>query len=99
VAGIGQGISFSRGLAAVAERTPADRRAEVSSTYFVVAYVAISLPVVGEGVAAQHWGLRTAGVTFAIAVAILSAICLVGILVLETGQPRSRVTSGVGGRG
>ncbi len=89
VAGAGQGISFSRGLAAVAERTPADRRAEVSSTYFVVAYVAISLPVVGEGVAAQHWGLQTAGVTFAIAVAILSAICLIGILVLEARQSRS----------
>jgi MFS family permease len=96
VAGIGQGISFSRGLAAVAERSPADRRAEVSSTYFVVAYVAISLPVVGEGVAAQHWGLQTAGVTFAIAVAILSAICLVGILVLEARQSRSVVTTGTG---
>ena len=65
VSGVGQGISFSRGLAAVAERTPAERRAEVSSTYFVVAYVAISLPVVGEGLAAQRWGLRTAGVSFA----------------------------------
>ena len=96
VAGIGQGISFSRGLAAVAERTPADRRAEVSSTYFVVAYVAISLPVVGEGVAAQHWGLQTAGVTFAIAVAVLSAICLVGILVLEARQSRDVVTTGIG---
>jgi MFS family permease len=53
VAGAGQGVSFSRGLAAVAERTPPRRRAEVSSTYFVVAYVAISLPVVGEGLAAQ----------------------------------------------
>jgi MFS family permease len=96
VAGIGQGISFSRGLAAVAERTPADRRAEVSSTYFVVAYVAISLPVVGEGVAAQHWGLQTAGVTFAVAVAILSAICLVGILVLEARQARRPVTATTG---
>jgi hypothetical protein len=83
VSGIGQGISFSRGLAAVAERTPADRRAEVSSTYFVVAYVAISLPVVGEGLAAQRWGLRTAGVSFAVAVAILSSICLAAILVQE----------------
>lgn len=80
VAGIGQGISFSRGLAAVAELTPADRRAEVSSTYFVVAYVALSLPVVGEGLAAQDWGLRTAGVSFAVAVAILSTVCLVAIL-------------------
>ena len=92
VAGVGQGISFSRGLAAVAERTPADRRAEVSSSYFVVAYVAISLPVVGEGLAAQDWGLQTAGVTFAVAVGVLSTICLVAILVLEARQSRSPVT-------
>jgi MFS family permease len=88
VSGIGQGISFSRGLAAVAERTPADRRAEVSSTYFVVAYVAISLPVVGEGLAAQAWGLRTAGVSFAVAVAILAVICLAAILVREARESR-----------
>jgi len=88
VAGIGQGISFSRGLAAVAERSPADRRAEVSSTYFVVAYVAISLPVIGEGLAAQAWGLRTAGVSFAIAIAVLAVVCLVAILVQEAGRRR-----------
>ena len=91
VAGIGQGISFSRGLAAVAERAPADRRAEISSSYFVVAYVALSLPVVGEGLAAQKWGLQTAGVTFAIAVAILSTICLVAILVQEARESRKPV--------
>ena len=87
VAGIGQGIAFSRGLAAVAERTPADRRAEVSSMYFVVAYVAISLPVIGEGLAAQHWGLRTAGVSFAIAVGLLAVVCLIAIVVQETRKP------------
>jgi MFS family permease len=87
VAGIGQGIAFSRGLAAVNERTPADRRAEVSSTYFVVAYIAISLPVIGEGLAAQHWGLRTAGVSFAIAVGLLAVACLIAIVVQETRKP------------
>lgn len=97
VAGVGQGISFSRGLAAVAELTPADRRAEVSSTYFVVAYVAISLPVVGEGLAAQHWGLRTAGVSFAVAIAVLAVVCLAAILVQEAGnrrQPASAAAEG-----
>lgn len=93
VSGIGQGISFSRGLAAVAECTPAGRRAEVNSTYFVVAYVAISLPVVGEGMAAQRWGLQTAGVTFAVAVAVLSAICLVAILVREAREARRTVAA------
>lgn len=81
MAGVGQGVSFSRGLAAVAERTPPDRRAEVSSTYFVIAYVAISLPVVGEGLAAEVWGLRTAGIVFALAVSALAVLCLAAILV------------------
>ncbi len=87
VSGVGQGISFSRGLAAVAEHTPADRRAEVSSTYFVVAYVAISLPVVGEGFAAQAWGLRTAGSVFALAVGVLAVGCLVGDPVAGVPKP------------
>ncbi|BBX31193.1 major facilitator superfamily protein [Mycolicibacterium mageritense DSM 44476 = CIP 104973] len=93
VSGAGQGMSFSRGLAAVAEKAPADRRAEVSSTYFVVAYIALSLPVVGEGLAAEDWGLRTAGVVFAIAVAVLAAVCLVAILVEESRQKRAATTN------
>jgi MFS family permease len=91
VAGAGQGISFSRGLAAVAERTPPERRAEVSSTYFVVAYVAISMPVVGVGLAAQEWGLRSAGVSFAVAVAVLAGVCLGAILLQEARQSRRAV--------
>ncbi len=79
VVGIGQGISFSRGLAAIADRTPEDNRAEVTSSYFVVAYIGIALPVIGEGLAAQAWGLRTAGVTFALAVAALAALCLIAV--------------------
>lgn len=88
VAGLGHGMTFSRGLAAVLERTPAHRRAEVSSTYFVVAYVAISLPVVGEGLAARALGLRTAGVSFAVAVAILAGVCLVAVLAQGARESR-----------
>lgn len=80
VSGFGQGISFSRGLAAVAEGTPAEARAAVNSAYFVVAYVAISIPVIGAGLAAQAWGLRTGGALFALAVGVLAAVCLIGIL-------------------
>jgi F0F1-type ATP synthase membrane subunit c/vacuolar-type H+-ATPase subunit K len=86
VTGVGQGISFSRGLAAVAERTPPGRRAEVSSTYFVVAYVALSLPVVGAGLAAGAWGLRTAGIGFAIAVGLLAIGCLAAVAIQEARQ-------------
>jgi MFS family permease len=90
VAGVGQGTSFSRGLASVAELAPEDRRAEVSSTYFIVAYVAISLPVVGEGFASQQWGLRTAGVSFALATAALAAVCLAAVILQERREPPTR---------
>lgn len=88
ISGLGQGISFSRGLAAVAERTPAEARAAVNSAYFVVAYVALSIPVVGAGLAAQAWGLRTSGTLFALAVGVIAAACLVAILRKEHHQPR-----------
>lgn len=85
VCGVGQGLSFSKGLAAVVAASPVDRRAEVTSTYFVVAYVAISLPIVGEGIAAAHWGLRTSGVVFNIAVAALALLALV-LTVVAVGR-------------
>ncbi|BBY84601.1 MFS transporter [Mycolicibacterium tokaiense] len=86
--GAGQGLSFGRGLAAIFELTPADRRAEVSSAYFLVAYVALSVPVIGMGAAAQRWGLQTAGEVFAVIVGLLAVACLAAILRL--GRARNR---------
>lgn len=77
IAGAGQGLSFRAGLAAVNASSPAERRAEIASSFFVVAYVAISIPVIGEGVLAQAVGLRPAGEAFAAGVAALSAVVLV----------------------
>ncbi|MGI8411196.1 MAG: MFS transporter [Solirubrobacteraceae bacterium] len=74
LAGFGQGLSFRAGLAAVNANSPPERRGEVASSFFVVAYVAISIPVVGEGILAQAAGLRAAGLAFAAGVAVLSAV-------------------------
>ncbi len=87
ISGAGQGISFSRGMAALTEDAPVGRRAEVGSALFVVAYIAISLPVIGEGLVADRWGLRSAGIGFAVAVGVLAAGCLIALL---TRQPRRR---------
>jgi MFS family permease len=72
VAGAGQGLSFRAGLASVTSATPAERRSEVASTFFVVAYVAISLPVVGVGLFAALTDLKTAGEVFSAVVALLA---------------------------
>jgi MFS family permease len=76
VAGLGQGLSFHAGLAALNEASPPDRRGEVASSYFVVGFVAISLPVVGVGAVAELLNLRTAGLIFAALVAGLALIVL-----------------------
>ncbi len=76
IAGVGQGTSFSSGLSAIGSLVPAGRRAEVTSTFFVVCYVAISVPVVGVGLAAQALGLVTAGTIFTVAVAALALVAL-----------------------
>jgi MFS family permease len=85
IAGFGQGLSFRGGLTQVNERSPAAERGAVASSFFVVMYIAISVPVIGEGVLAQGVGLRAAGLTFAALVAALSATVL--ILLARTHRP------------
>jgi hypothetical protein len=67
-------------MAAVNAATPADQRAAVTSTFFVVLYVGISVPIVGIGIAAESAGLKTAGVGAAIAVAVLAAVAAASLI-------------------
>lgn len=77
LAGGGQGLTFRSALGRLNAEAPPRQRAEVASSFFVVAYVAISIPVIGEGLLAQLTGLRDAGLVFAGAVAAIAAIVLV----------------------
>ena len=83
VAAAGQGLSFRAGLAAINEAVAAQRRAEVVSSFFVVAYVAISVPVVAVGLVAESTNIRTAGLILAGGVA---AIALTVVLLLTRGS-------------
>jgi MFS family permease len=83
VAGLGQGMSFRAGLTAVNLASPENRRGEVASSFFVIAYLALSLPVVGVGVLADLAGLRPAGLTFA---AIVAALALTVLVLLTRGR-------------
>ncbi|MBZ9566949.1 MFS transporter [Modicisalibacter tunisiensis] len=79
VAGFGQGVGFRAGLGAVATASPADQRGAVTSTFFVIAYVALSIPVVGIGLVSRLVGLAPTGVGFSVLVALLSAAALVSL--------------------
>ncbi|MFE9449968.1 MFS transporter [Streptomyces sp. NPDC006739] len=71
VGGFGQGLAFRGALSAVAGASPADRRAAVISTLFVVAYGGISVPVIGVGLLTGPLGLEGAGLAFIVCMAAL----------------------------
>jgi MFS family permease len=76
VVGLGQGLVIGAGLAAINQRAPVAQRGEVASSFFVVMYVGLSLPVIGVGVAAHAFSLRGAGIAFSAAVAVLVLMVL-----------------------
>ncbi|MCQ8831355.1 MFS transporter [Streptomyces malaysiensis] len=83
VAGTGQGLSFHAAVRVVTERSPADRRAEVTSALFVLMYLAISIPVIGVGALTVSVGLRTAGLVFTGCVALLAVATLLRVRALS----------------
>jgi MFS family permease len=87
IAGVGNGLVLRAGLGRVAQAAPVDERAAVTSTFFTVSYVALSLPVVGVGVASAVFGLYASAIGFA---AIAALLCLI-TLVLLAREGRSRV--------
>ncbi|HVV76871.1 MAG TPA: MFS transporter [Mycobacteriales bacterium] len=79
VAGAAQGLSFRSALGEVTGAAPPDRRAQVSSSFFAVCYVGISLPVVGIGAATKAYGLVRTGEVFGGIVAAIAATALVAL--------------------
>ncbi|MCM2430024.1 MFS transporter [Streptomyces sp. RKAG337] len=80
VGGAGQGMAFRGALSAVAAASPADRRASVISTLFVVAYAGISVPVIGVGLLTGPIGLEGAGLVFIACMAVLVSTAAVYLL-------------------
>ncbi|MDR5900057.1 MFS transporter [Halomonas vilamensis] len=76
IAGTGQGIAFRAGMGAIAAASPIAERAAVTSTFFVIVYIAISLPVIGIGVMASMIGLQTTAIIFSICIGLLAALAL-----------------------
>ncbi|MFF9373671.1 MFS transporter [Streptomyces griseoluteus] len=73
--GAGQGMAFRAGLTAVGAAAPEEHRGATISAFFVVAYLGISLPVVGVGALTVGLGVRAAGMVFtACAIVLVVAV-------------------------
>ena len=75
-AGLGQGLAVGGGLSELNAKL-GDKRGETNSTYFVLLYTGVSLPVVGVGFVASASSLVTAGLIFC---AIVAATVIVALL-------------------
>ncbi|WP_346267450.1 MFS transporter [Streptomyces sp. SID4982] len=69
--GVGQGMAFRAGLTAVGGAAPEEHRGATISAFFVVAYLGISLPVVGVGALTVGLGVRGAGMVFTVCAIVL----------------------------
>lgn len=80
LAGVGHGLVFLGGLTTVNNNAPSASHAEVVSSFYVIVYTGVGLPVLGVGFLATILDLTTAMTWFAGSVAVL---CLLVLLALS----------------
>jgi MFS family permease len=90
LAGAGSGLSFRAAIAAVASTAAPESRAEVLAGFFLGAYVGLSVPVVGLGVATQYVSARAAMVVFVLLVAAAVVGCA---RIVQVESERNAVTA------
>jgi MFS family permease len=87
VAGAGQGLLFMTGMRAITSATDASRKTEATTSYFVLAYLAISIPSIAAGLLASVIGLVASAIVFSAAVGIVALIGLVSARRFSTTTP------------
>ncbi len=85
IAGAGAGMVFKGSLAAAASVAPEGARAEVLAGFFLGAYVGLSIPVVGLGVATTYLPARYVMLAF---VVLVAAAIAASIGALSRGRPQ-----------
>ncbi|HEV7452640.1 MAG TPA: MFS transporter [Pseudonocardiaceae bacterium] len=80
VTGVGFGLAFMGSTRRVTQMAPAARRGGTLAAYFVVAYLAFSIPVVAAGFLTTRIGLSRTFYLFAAVIAVVSAITMVRTL-------------------
>ena len=79
VGGVAVGAVFIGSLSTANRLAPPEIRGRVVSTYFVFAYVGLTIPVIGVGMASESYGDFRAVLVCAIALAVLCAVSMAGI--------------------
>jgi len=92
VAGIGHGMVFRAGMAAVTTASPPDQKAAVTSALFIMFYIGISVPVIAVGISVHAFSLQHVGEFFASVVAAIALLALVGMKWAEARHAAATAT-------
>jgi MFS family permease len=76
VGGVAVGCVFIGSLSTANRLAPAERRGQVVSSYFVLCYLGLAVPVIAVGVSAEHFGIFRSVLACSIALAALSVFSL-----------------------
>jgi predicted MFS family arabinose efflux permease len=85
ITGGGFGLAFLGALRSLTAVIPPDRRAEVMSAFYVVAYLSISLPAIAAGFAVPELGLEPTFRVFSVAVVVIALV--VTVAAARSAQP------------
>jgi len=89
--GAGSGLAFMGSLTLINRLAPAADRAQTVSAYFVVCYLAISVPVIGLGFAAEAFGRYPAAQAFAVLIGGLALVAgAINIAVVRAEKEQGR---------
>lgn len=82
--GAGAGMVFKGALVVTVQAAPPDARAETLAGYFLGAYVGLSIPIVGIGLATSNWPAKDVILVFAVIAAATIAASVGAVLRLSS---------------
>ena len=87
IAGLGFGAAFNGTLRSLVPLAEAHERAGLMSTFFVLCYLAFSVPAIAAGLLAGRIGLQAASIGYGLLLVALGSIAL-ATMVVPKGQAR-----------
>ncbi len=76
VGGIAVGCVFLGSLSIANRLAPAERRGQVISSYFVLCYLGLTVPVIGVGISSEYFGIFRSVLVCSVGLAILAVLSL-----------------------
>ncbi|GAA1685500.1 MFS transporter [Fodinicola feengrottensis] len=83
ILGLGWGAVFMGAFRLMAALADPEHRGELLAAVYIVAYLGLSLPAIGAGIAVRYFGLYATMSVFAVVVAVLMVVSMAGLPLLS----------------